>query len=151
MSNETQISINKKHPAVHELHSALARSVDTTLDDTKKWAALESAARGLLTYIDAAPCVSAEPMTVPARVAIRIGANESVALPVVGGRIDITAADIAALAPPAAAVTDRYTVDAVAWEGFIADWNRYFAGDPKMPFVQIREGLVAVIDSAVPG
>lgn len=45
-------------------------------------------------------------------------------------------------------MADLYTVDAVAWEEFIADWRQYVAGDPKMPFFRVREGLVAVIDSA---
>lgn len=222
MSNGTQMTINKNHPAVHKLHSALERSVNSTLDDTKKWAALESAARSLLTYIDAAPCESAEPLAVTAgwrapdyagevidpedikrlsslfagktvdsvlkelgidRKAEQAPPAEAVIHPNVFGLsctvawtelVDALRADghdvknssgpnvrkwienivrmtFATQAPPAARVTERYTVDAVAWEGFIADWNRYVAGDPKMPFVQIREGLVAVIDSAVPG
>lgn len=43
-----------------------------------------------------------------------------------------------------------YIVDAVAWESFVADYSRYVDGKRDTPFVSIREGLAAVIDSAKP-
>lgn len=41
-----------------------------------------------------------------------------------------------------------YAVDAVAWEGFIDNYERYADGDPKMPFSELRLSLSAVIHSA---
>lgn len=40
------------------------------------------------------------------------------------------------------------TVDEVAWDGFIADYEKYAAGDLRMPFSALRQSLSAVIDSA---
>ena len=45
---------------------------------------------------------------------------------------------------------DTYTVDAVAWETFVREYDRYSQGDPKYPFSLIREGMAAVIHSAKP-
>lgn len=43
---------------------------------------------------------------------------------------------------------DAVTVDAFAWDAFVRDYDRYNAGDPKMPFAELRQSLAAVIDSA---
>lgn len=45
---------------------------------------------------------------------------------------------------------NAYLFDAVAWEGFIYDYNRYNDGDLKYPWSRVRDGLVAVIESARP-
>lgn len=45
---------------------------------------------------------------------------------------------------------EHYCVDAVAWETFIHDYDRYISGNPNYPWQNIREGLAAVIESATP-
>jgi hypothetical protein len=51
--------------------------------------------------------------------------------------------------PPAAQEhSGNVLVDAVAWDGFIHEYNRYVAGDPQYPFSTIRQSLAAVILSA---
>lgn len=45
-------------------------------------------------------------------------------------------------------MAETYTVDAVAWEEFLSDYERYTSGNPKMPFSELRLSLSAVIESA---
>ena len=65
-------------------------------------------------------------------------------LPTAPNGLTESAASVSAPAQQA----DVVTVDAVAWEGFIADYERYAKGDPKMPFSELRASLSAVIHSA---
>lgn len=58
-------------------------------------------------------------------------------------------ADAAPIASTAAE-NDSVLVDAVAWNGFVRDYDKYNSGDPKFPFSELRFSLAAVIDSATP-
>lgn len=55
-------------------------------------------------------------------------------------------------APPPVPVHEPecYTVDAVAWEGFLHVYRKYVDGHAKYPFVSVREAIASVIDSAAP-
>lgn len=50
--------------------------------------------------------------------------------------------------PATAPEADIVTVDGVAWDAFIADYNRYIDGQVSMPFSRLRESLAAVVHSA---
>lgn len=43
---------------------------------------------------------------------------------------------------------DRVTVDAIAWDAFIKEYDDYNEGKPSVSFHELRESLAIVIESA---